>query len=140
MRTGDSVELYIQTDEPVLAVQSTVVDGLFDVFMTQRGKFIDQEPISYDTDTINLFLDAAGESNQLRSDDGFFIWPDIVALRQKRAMDSIRASIDLNDPHASHYKALMIDPGAFIIPVYSQEFGKGTKVQLVVHASGFVGV
>jgi hypothetical protein len=62
-----------------------------------------------------LFAHQAGEQftgtiDTLSDENGVFIWPDIQALRVLKQVDSIRADRVLNNPLATHYQALMINP------------------------------
>jgi hypothetical protein len=55
-----------------------------------------------------------------------------------KQVDSIRADRVLNNPLATHYQALMINPWAYILPIYHQK-DDTINPQLAVHAAAVIG-
>jgi hypothetical protein len=55
-----------------------------------------------------------------------------------KQVDSIRADRVLNNPLATHYQALMINPWAYILPIYHQK-DDTINPQLAVHAVAVIG-
>lgn len=142
----DKIDLYIQTWATVAQIQSNLSDDIIQSFLQHKyekfGQHIEASLDNLyggDIAWLQEFLELDKTPSVMADVNGIFVRPDITALRDEKRMDSIRIHEQLNSPLAKSYKALMLSPGSYIFPVYTNNPDGSVDKQLVVQAQSIIG-